>query len=68
MIPQTNLDAELSNKPETLEVEKTTVIGVASTDNTYVIQIDKTVLWIFLFVINYPMLREIPIFLHRLFN
>ncbi len=59
MNSQTTLDAKLDNKKhEMLTVEKTTILGVADTDNTYVIQIDKTVLWIFLFILNYPMLSD----------
>ena len=58
MIPLTELDNELLNKPEMLTVEKTTILGVGDTDNTYIIQIDKTVLWIFIFIVNYPMISD----------
>jgi len=68
MIPLTQLDNELLNKPETLTVEKTTILGVADTDNTYVIQIDKTVLWIFIFIINYPMLSEFVKWIYKVWT
>ena len=69
MIPATDLDTKLHDKEvEMLEVKKTTILGVAETNNTYVIQIDKTVLWIFIFIINYPMLSEFVKWIYRLSN
>jgi len=53
---------------DTLTVKKTTILSVAEADDTYVIQINKYILWIFLFIINYPMLREVVIWAYRLFN
>ena len=59
MNSQTTLDAELDNKKhEMMEVRKTTILGYAENNNTYIIQIDKTVFWLFLFIINYPMLSD----------
>lgn len=70
MIPLTDLDDKLQDRtePETLTVKKTTILGVSQTDNTYVIQIDKTVLWIFLFIVNYPVIREVFIWGYELFK
>lgn len=69
-ITDTNLDRELQDRedPEMFHVEKTTIFGVGETDNTYIIQIDKTVLWIFLFIVNYPMIREVFIWGYELFK
>jgi len=53
---------------DTLTVKKSVVLNVAEANDTYVIQINKIVLWALLFVINYPMLREVVIWAYRLFN
>jgi hypothetical protein len=69
-ITDTKLDHELQDReePEMFHVEKTTILGVAETDNTYIIQINKMVLWAFLFVVNYPMIREVFIWAYRLLS
>jgi len=69
MSESTILDTKLDNKKhEMMEVRKTTILGYAENDNTYIIQIDKTVFWIFLFIINYPMISETVKWIYRLFN
>ena len=66
MNSQTILDTELDNKKhEMLEVRKDTILATAETDGTYIIQIDKTVLWVLLFIINYPMLSDFAKWLYR---
>lgn len=70
MIPLTDLFNKLQDRtePETLTVKKTTILGVSQTDNTYVIQIDKTVFWVILFIINYPMISDTVKWIYRTFN
>ena len=53
---------------EMMEVKKTTILAVAETEGTYVIQINKIILWAFLFVVNYPMIREVFIWGYRLLS